>query len=386
MNPKTYQRFFRDPGTHYFLFGPRGTGKSTWARAHYEDPIWIDLLDPAEVRFYQAKPERLREVVYGEPAKQTVVIDEIQKVPELLSVVHLLIEEKNLKFVLTGSSSRKLKRSGVDLLGGRALPLTMHPFMAAELGENFDLEQALVMGMLPLVLDSPVPLKVLRGYASIYLQEEVQAEGLVRNVGNFSRFLETISFSHASMLNTSHVARECHVERKTVEGYISILEDLLLAYRIPVFSRRAKRKVISHPKFYLFDAGVYRSLRPSGPIDRPEEFDGHGLEGLVAQHLRAWIGYSKSECSLYFWRTSKGVEVDFVVYGQDHFYAIEVKNSKNVSRLDVRGLKSFREDYPESHPLLLYRGDKKQIIDGVLCLPCDEFLLRLRPDNDLCPA
>ena len=203
------------------------------------------------------------------------------------------------------------------------------------------------IGLLPVVLDSPEPEQVLRTYAALYLREEVQSEGLVRNIGNFSRFLEAVSFSHASLLNIGNVARECQVERKVVDGYIGILEDLLLAYRLDVFTKRARRALASHPKLYLFDAGVYQSLRPKGPLDCPEEVEGHALEGLVGQHLRAWIANSDDDWSLSFWRTRSGVEVDFVVYGPGGLFAIEVKNSARIRPQDLRSLRAFKEDYPE---------------------------------------
>ena len=166
-------------------------------------------------------------------------------------------------------------------------------------------------------------------------------EGLVRNIGGFSRFLEAVSFSHAAVLNASSVARECHVERKTVEGYLDILEDLLLAFRIPVFAKRAKRDLSLHAKLFLFDTGVFLSLRPRGPLDHPEAIDGQALEGLAAQHLRAWIDYAKGSHQLYYWRTRSGVEVDFIVYGEDGIWAIEVKNSARVKPEDLRGLKEI---------------------------------------------
>jgi predicted AAA+ superfamily ATPase len=188
-----------------------------------------------------------------------------------------------------------------------------------------------------------------------------------------------MSFSHASLLNISNVARECQVERKVVEGYVSILEDLLLGYRLNVFTKRAKRALVAHPKFYLFDAGVYRSLRPKGPLDRPEEIHGHALEGLVGQHLRAWIAYSQADCSLYFWRTRSGVEVDFVLYGSEGIFAVEVKNSARIQPQDLRPLKAFQQDYPESKAYLLYRGKDRLMKGDILCLPCSEFLMELRP-------
>jgi predicted AAA+ superfamily ATPase len=373
-------RFFRDPGTHFFLFGPRGTGKSTWLRQSFPNALWVDLLAPDVFRSYSARPERLRELVDGAPDSDVVVLDEVQKAPELLDVVHQLVERDDRpRFVLTGSSARKLRRGGVDLLAGRAVVRSLHPFMAAELGDRFDLDDALVHGLVPLVWDSADPADTLRAYTGLYVQEEVQAEGLVRRIGDFARFLEAISFSHAAALNVSEVARECGVGRKAVEGYIGILEDLLLAYRLPVFTRRARRRLTGHPKFYWFDAGVFASLRPAGPLDRPEEIAGAALEGLVAQHLRAWIDYSRADLAMSFWRTRSGVEVDFVLYGRDGFHAIEVKNASRVRDQDIRGLQAFRREYPEASLRLLYRGTETLEIDGIRCLPCDEFLCQLNP-------
>ena len=327
-------------------------------------------------------PERLRENILASPDRSTVVIDEIQKIPALLGLVHVLIEEKrSLTFVLTGSSSRKLKRTGVDLLAGRALLCRLHPFMAAELGERFSFDRALGEGLLPIVWAAPDPQKVLETYTALYIREEVQMEGIVRNIGSFSRFIEAISFSHASVLSVSNVARECSVNRKTVEGYVEILEDLLLAYRIPVFSKRAGRAVAAHPKFYLFDAGVFRAIRARGPLDLTEGIEGAALEGLVGQHLRAWIHYSRSNHELFYWRTQSGAEVDFIVYGQDVFYAIEVKNSAVLHPGDLRGLKSFKQDYPECKTLLLYRGKERLLKGDILCMPCEEFLRSLKPNS-----
>jgi len=291
--------------------------------------------------------------------------------------------KKGWTFVMTGSSARKLKRTGVNLLGGRALLHTMHPFMAAELREQFDFNQALRCGLLPIVVAAKNPAEVLRSYAALYLREEVQMEGLVRNIGNFSRFLEVISFSHASVLNISNVARECEVERKVVEGYVSILEDILLCWRLPIFTRRAKRKLSVHPKFYLFDTGIFRSLRPQGPLDRPEEIEGQALEGLVAQHLRAWAAYSRVKRELFFWRTRSGVEVDFVVYGPDGLWAMEVKNAKTIHPGDLNGLRAFKEEYPKSRTFLLYRGEERLMKDTILGVPCADFLKRLHPDKTL---
>ena len=375
-------RFFEIPEQTCFLFGPRGTGKSTWLRHRLPDALFVDLLDPARHRSLEARPERLRELLAGAQA-ETVVIDEIQRVPELLTVVHALLEEPSPpRFVLTGSSARKLRRGGVDLLGGRAIECSLHPFMAAEL-PTFELESALETGLLPLVLGSAQPAATLAGYASLYLDQEVRAEGMTRNVGNFARFLEAASFSHGGELNVAAIARECEVPRKAVASYIEILQDLLLAYTLPVFRKRAKRQTTAHRKFYLFDAGVFRALRPKGPLDRPSEINGQALEGLVAQHLRAWAAYSGNETELYFWRTRSGVEVDFVVYGAGGVQAFEVKNGGRVDARDLRGLRAFREDYPEAQAALLYRGQDRLRVGDIWCLPVGDFLRGVVPGRGL---
>lgn len=377
-------RNYRPPSGNFFLFGPRGTGKSTWLRSNFTDALFVDLLDPATQRAYLARPERLKELLDGSPEASVLVVDEVQKAPALLDVVQQLIEERGrrVQFVLTGSSSRKLRRAGVNLLAGRLLLETMHPFMASELGEGFRLDTALRVGMIPLVLGAADPERTLGSYAALYVKEEVQAEGLVRDIGGFARFLEAMSLSHGSLLNACEVARECQVGRKTAEGYIEILEDLLLGFRLKPFTRRAKRHLVQHPKFYYADAGLFRSLRPKGPLDAPEQVGGAAVEGLAAQHLRAWIAYSRGDRSLYFWRTKSGVEVDFIVYGQDSFLAIEVKSSRRVSPKDVRALKAFREDYPEARACLLYCGRERLMVDGISCLPLEDFLKGLVPGND----
>lgn len=192
-----------------------------------------------------------------------------------------------------------------------------------------------------------------------------------------------MSFSHGSVLNVSNVARETQANRKTVAGFVEILEDLLLSYRLQVFTRKAKRQTAVHPKFYLFDTGVFRSLRPRGSLDRPQEIDGAALEGLVAQHVRSWLAYREGDLRLFTWRTRSSVEVDFVVYGSDGFWAIEVQNSMAVRSQDLRGLRAFLEDYPESRALLLYRGTERFRKGRVLCVPVGEFLSELRPDREL---
>ena len=253
----------------------------------------------------------------------------------------------------------------------------MHPFVAAELGAQFDLDPVLELGMIPVILDSPEPDASLSAYIDLYIREEVQMEGLTRSIGNFSRFLEAVSFSHGSVLNISNIARECQVQRKLAESYLQILEDLLLAFRVPVFTKKAKRAVSQHPKFYFFDTGIYSSLRPSGPLDRPEEKAGAALEGLVAQHMRAWLDYRHPESRLFFWRTAPGSEIDFVVYGPKIFQAVEVKHTAQIRPTDIRALKTFGQDYPQAERILVYRGKERLKREGILIVPCKEFLMGL---------
>lgn len=374
------KRLLKGPRQSFFILGPRGTGKTTWIKDQFRNAVWINLLLPHEVSFYGAKPERLITTAEGAGENATIVIDEIQKIPELLSVVHHLIEQKKgYQFILTGSSTRKLRREGVDLLAGRALLKFMNPFVAAEMGSSFSLEKALEIGMLPLAWDNTSPEEVLSTYTALYLKEEIQTEGLVRNVGNFARFLEVMSFSHGSLLNLNNICSQCNVSRSSASNYLQILEDMLLGYTLNVFTKRAKRTLTSHPKFYLFDAGVFQALRPRGPLDKPQEIHGAALEGLVAQHLKAWIDDRLGDYQLSFWRTRGGSEVDFVLYGKDCFIAIEVKNGDSISRNDLSGLKGFKQDYPEAKLFFLYRGKRHLIQDGISCLPVEEFLVSILP-------
>ena len=368
----------------YFLLGPRGTGKSTWLLKNYPNATRIDLLLGEEERRYSAFPERIRDVVAEMKPGQTLILDEIQRAPNLLPEIHALIEEKRgIQFIMTGSSARKLRRTVSDLLGGRALLHQMGPFLASELGEKFSLSKALKVGLIPLIWESQDPIQRLGDYLTLYLREEVQAEGLVRQITDFARFLEIASFSYASIWTTMDISRESSVKRATVDNYLQILEDLLLAFTIPVFSRRAKRRLISHSKFYFFDVGIFRALRPRGILDVESEMEGGALEGLVAQHLRIWTLNQKENHSLSFWHTATKLEVDFVVYGPRGFWAIEVKRSMNLSPDDVKGLAAFQEEYPEAKCLIVNMGKRKENYRGFPVIPVEEFLLRLSPDSSI---
>ena len=246
------QRLFLEPRQSYFLFGPRGTGKSTMVLQRHPNALVINLLLPSVRYQYLANPEKLLDVVRAQPKNQVIIIDEIQKVPELLTLVHILIEEKNgWKFILTGSSARKLKRAGIDLLGGRALKKILHPFMAVELADDFNFTESLQHGLLPLRFASMAPLETMVTYVSLYLDEEIKAEGLVRNIEPFAKFLEVLSFSHGAIINMTNIARECAVKRTTADSWLSIAEDLLLTYKISVFTRRAQRSLSAQSKLYF---------------------------------------------------------------------------------------------------------------------------------------
>jgi len=359
------------PNNSFFLFGPRGTGKTFWLRHTFKSAIYIDLLEYRVFKELLADPQRLSEFI-PKNCNNWVIIDEIQKIPSLLDEVHRLIEKNNLKFILTGSSPRKLKKTSANLLAGRALRYHFFPLTAIELGGKFDLEKTLQYGLLPTLYDinkEISPRDYLDAYIDIYLREEVYQEGLTRNLDAFSRFLETASFSQGQTLNITEVARECAINRKLAESYFNILDDLLIAYRIPIFTKKSKRKLIKHRKFYYFDVGVYQAIRPKSILDTTENIDGAAIETLVLQELKAFIGNNRYTHKIYYWRTQTGLEVDFVIHNDQSLIAIEVKRKKIISSHDLRGLKAFLSDYPMAKAFLLYNGDKKRYIDNIQLIP-----------------
>ena len=372
-----YSRNLNIPeGKSFFLFGPRGVGKSTWLRSTFKDALFFDLLDSDLLYRLQAAPSRLEQQI-PEGFKDWIVLDEVQRCPELLNEVHRLIEKRRYKFILTGSSARSLKRKGVNLLAGRALTVGMFPLTSIELKKDFSLEKYLKYGGLPSVYQEADPRAYLASYVQTYLREEIQQEGLTRNMGAFSRFLEASSFSHSEVLNISSVSRDCSVERKVVEAYFQILEDLMLAVRLPVFKRKAKRKIVSHPKFFFFDTGIYQTLRPKGPLDLQSEIDGHALEGMVFQELRAINAYCNLGYEISYWRSQNGDEVDFVLYGERGFKAIEVKLTQKLRDADLDGLRSFSIDYPSADRYLVYTGAARSSVENITVTPIVEFLSSL---------
>lgn len=357
----------------FFLLGPRGTGKTTWLRHQLPDAVFINLLQSQFYNRLSANPGLIREYIPRQYSNW-IIIDEIQRIPELLNEVHDMIETDNHIFVLTGSSARKLRQKGVNLLAGRALTYYLHPLTAIEQADEFDMTKSLKLGHLPARFNEPDPEKYLNDYIQTYIREEVQQEGLTRNIGHFSRFLEIASFSQGSVLNISEIARETAIERARADNYFSILEDLLISIRLPVFARKAKRKLIQHQKFYFFDTGVFRKLRPTGPLDSDAELDGPALETLVLQEIRANNDYLELDYQLYFWRTKNGLEIDFVLYGPNGLIAIEIKRSSHISLKNLRALKEFKKDYPPARCYVFYGGSTVLFKEDITIIPVDRAL------------
>jgi len=372
-----YSRLIEPPkNKSFFLFGPRGTGKTTWVKSKFTKALYLDLLEAELFNDLLANPQRLENLI-PKNFNDWVIIDEVQRVPELLNEIHRLIEKSKYKFILTGSSARKIRRKGVNLLAGRALSYNLYPLTSMELGKDFNLDHSLTFGQLPCVYTEKNPKAYLESYVKTYLEEEVQQEGFTRNLGAFSRFLEAASFSQGAVLNISSVARDCSVERKVVENYFTILEDLLIAYRIPVFAKRAKRRLAAHPKFYFFDVGLYRTLRPTGPLDIPEEIGGHAFETLFLQELQAINTYLRLGYNIFYWMTSNNMEVDFVLYGDKGIKAFEIKRTGKVSSSMLKGLKAFQKDYPSAKMYFIYGGERHLREGDIAILPIKDALKEL---------
>lgn len=351
-----------------FLFGPRNVGKTSWLEKYFPKAIKFDLLSDKTYTDLLGDSSHLASAIPN-GFDGWVVIDEIQKIPNLLDEVHRLIESQKYRFILTGSSARKLRRGGVNLLAGRAFIKNMYPVTAVEQGDAFSLQKSLRTGHLPTALTSDESKEFLESYIATYLREEVMQEGLVRNIAIFKKFLEVASFSQGEMLNYTLIASECGSNRHTVENYFEILEDLLIAYRIPVFSKKAKRDLVKTSKFYLFDVGVFRTIRPKGPLDSESEIDRAALETLFLQDAIAINGYQKLGYEFFYWRTRTQIEVDFVLYGELGLLAFEVKRKTRLKSGDFRGLTAFMNDYPAAQTFMLYGGDEAYFHNGIMVVP-----------------
>jgi predicted AAA+ superfamily ATPase len=371
------------PKGSFFLLGPRGTGKTTWARQAFPGAHRIDLLDEARYQRYLADPASFAAELRARPAGSWVLVDEIQRLPALLNEVHRSIEDRRIKFALTGSSARKLRRGGTNLLGGRARQLTMFPFVPEELGHAFRLERALSQGTVPLVWDSEEPEETLAAYVTTYLKEEIQAEAAVRNLPGFARFLPIAALMHGQTLNASSLSRDAGVARQTVQDYLQILEDTLIARPLSAFEGKLRVRERRSPKLYLFDPGVVRALRRQlGPLHAEER--GPLLEGLVFMLL----GFYEERAGLYdsvgYWSPAEArtTEVDFVLSRGRSTLAIEVKATRTVRPADVRGLRALAELPGLTRRVLVFLGTEPQRTeDGIDVLSFGAFAEALATDS-----
>ena len=358
-----------------FLWGSRQTGKSTLLKMLFPEATVYDLLKSDVRMSLQLRPALLREECELLDEGELVIIDEVQKVPALLDEVHWLIENKGLKFILSGSSARKLRRSGANLLGGRALRKTLFPLVSAEI-PDFDLNRALNHGMLPHHYLMANPAMRIQSYIGDYLQQEIVEEAIVRRLDSFTRFLQVAALSNSEIVNYSNIAQDCGISSKTVKEYFSILEETLLGFYLPSFTKVIKRRVIQSPKFYYFDVAIPNHLLHHGTLQQGTDLYGHALEHFVVQELRAYLSYCRPDKSLSFWHTlDNKYEVD-VVIGQAEV-GIEVKSSKNISSSDTKGLKAFGEEYPNAKLYLLSMEERPRKLNNIEVWPVEQFLKRI---------
>ena len=374
-----YARLLPTPTSSVFLFGPRGTGKTTWIRDRFPTAATYDLLDTREaLRLSKAPGDLYRELVTLPPGSWAV-IDEVQKVPELLNEVHRLIETHDLRFVLSGSSARKLRRRGVNLLAGRAVTTTMFPLVSAELDFEVDVERALSHGTLPMALTGDDPPDYLRTYAETYLVQEVQAEALTRNLGAFARFLEIAARQNAQATNATSIARDSGIDRRTVQSHFSILTDTLIGYWLPAWKLKPATRQMQQSKFYFFDGGVVRALAGRLPYPPTPEERGPLLETFVLNELRAFLSYSGRHYRPHYWRSYDGAEVDVLCETPTGFVAIAIKSAARWDRRFNRGLHRVRQhlDRHQTTCYGVYLGQRAALWDEVRVLPVLDFLKRL---------
>jgi predicted AAA+ superfamily ATPase len=352
-----------------FLWGPRKTGKTTLLRQQFPEAKYYDLLDTALKTRLLINPERLREGILAQKP-DTVVIDEVQKVPALLDEVHWCLENTKTRFLLCGSSARKLKRGAANLLGGRAWRFELFPLTSSEIQE-MDLDRALNHGLIPRHYLETNPARSLTAYISDYINEEIQAEALTRNIPAFARFLDAVASSHGELINYSNISRDCGVSSKTVREYFQILQDTLLGYSLPPWSGGGRRRLIETAKFYLFDVGVVRALKGMPLIQPKTDEYGRAFEHFMIGEVRAFLAYGEKQLPLHFWRTSTGLEVDLIA---GHFdAAIEFKAVENVKSQHLRGLKALMEDQAVKKAFLVCLEAEPRKIGEILVLPWREF-------------
>lgn len=360
----------------FFLLGPRQTGKSLLLSKTFSDSAIINLLKSDELFRYQKDPALLRREFESHPAK-IIIIDEVQKLPSLLDEVHYLIERCHHKFILTGSSARKLKKSGNNLLGGRASLIALHPMVREELKNKFNLTRALNFGLLPSVYFSKNPAAELKDYVSLYLKEEIMAEGLTRNLPAFSRFLEVAAQMNGKMINYTKIANDAQVAPTTTYEYFKVLQDTLIATEVLAFAKTNIRKAISTSKFYFFDLGVVRSILRKKELDRNDDEYGHYFEAYIFHELNSYTSYRRLS-PLKYWRSKSNFEVDFIL---DDRIAIEVKSSQRVQAEDLKGLVALAEEKKLEKYYLISNDKKNQIFNKIKCIYWEDFLDLLYADQ-----
>ncbi len=358
----------------FFLWGPRQTGKTTLLRETYRKAVWIDLLKAEEYRRYLEHPEWLRSELPENGDMPFVVIDEVQKVPQLLDEVHWLHENRGVQFALCGSSARKVRRGHANLLGGRAIRYKLFGLTSSELGSDWDIDKMLNHGYLPRIYQSNSPKRLLNAYTANYLKEEIAAEGLVRNLPVFSNFLNNASLSDTEPVNYSTIARDCGVSSQTIKGYFQILEDTLLGRWLPAYRKRPKRRVIIAPKFYFSDVGVVNFLAKRGIMEQGSELYGKAFENWLFHEISAHNMYNELFATISYWRLTSGIEVDFIINNME--VAIEAKASRRISANHLKGLRQLRKDHPEVQKLVVVCCEEKprRTEDGIEILPVQAFV------------
>ncbi len=378
-----YKRLLSLPKKSCFLFGARGTGKTTLLKQCVEEAHFVNLLNESKYQSYLQDIDLFRREIESLPKEKRIVVDEVQRLPELLNYVHDFIESQKRTFILTGSSARQLKRNGVNLLAGRALVKNLFPLVPSEMAGDFNIDSALRFGTLPIVVNSESPEETLKSYALTYLQQEIKGEALVKNLQGFSRFLNVAAIHHGQILNISNVARDAGVARTTVSGFFELLEDTLIGSFLPAYQSRPKAREVRHPKFYLFDPGVVRTIkRQSGVVDDDEK--GFLLEGFVYHCLRACNSYLSFYDEVFYWTPldAKSLEVDFVIRRGKELTAIEVKAKTRLKPDDLKGLVAINQLTNVARRYLVYLGKEKQTFsNGIVAVPLQDFEALLMSAN-----
>lgn len=372
-----YKRLLKLPQETLFLWGPRQTGKTTLIKTLFPHSYRIDLLRSDDLIRLSRAPSILRDEIRALEPNQLIVIDEIQKEPALLDEVQYLIQEEGRKFILCGSSSRKVRKGHANLLGGRALRFELLGLSAAEIGQEFSLEKAINDGVLPSHYLNNSATSYLRAYVDTYLQEEVLQEGLTRSLPIFSDFLRVAALSDTEIINFSNIARESGIPGSTVRDYFAILVDTLLASFVPAFVKRPKRRVIQAPKFYFRDVGVVNHLARRGKVVQGSDLFGKAFENLVFHELSVFSRYSEKWFDISYWRLSSGIEVDFIIGNAE--VAVEVKGHDNIHKNDTKNLLQFKQDYPEVKKLVIVcpGGNPRLNDNGIEILPFKRFIDKL---------